>query len=95
MQKLWQKGKSLSLPIMSGKGTQTEQVSQMDGTIRSNEIQVGTFQSNRLQNGYQVVHAVADRRVLSPLHIKTSNYNHSYHFPPCILKNSYKRLIFA
>ncbi|MGQ3480779.1 hypothetical protein [Paenibacillus sp. TY11] len=45
---------------MSGKGTQTEKVTQMDGTIRSNEIQVGTFQSNGLQNGYQVIHAVAD-----------------------------------
>ncbi|MGN8227776.1 hypothetical protein [Paenibacillus polymyxa] len=45
---------------MSGKGTQTEKVTQMDGTVRSNEIQVGTFQNNGLQNGYQVIHAVAD-----------------------------------
>ncbi|WP_431091394.1 hypothetical protein [Paenibacillus sp. 8b26] len=45
---------------MSGKGTQTEKVTQMDGTIRSNEIQVGAFQKNGLQNGYKVIHAVAD-----------------------------------
>ncbi|AZH32038.1 hypothetical protein [Paenibacillus sp. M-152] len=45
---------------MSGKGTQTEKVTQSDGTIRSNQIQVGTFQDNGLQNGYQVIHAVAD-----------------------------------
>ncbi len=45
---------------MSGKGTQTEQVTQSDGTIRSNGIQVGNFQNNRLQSGYQVIHALAD-----------------------------------
>ncbi|AUS27887.1 hypothetical protein C1A50_3723 [Paenibacillus polymyxa] len=45
---------------ISGKGTQTDKVTQTDGTIRSNEIQVGTFQNNGLQNGYQVIHAVAD-----------------------------------
>ncbi|MDQ0496448.1 hypothetical protein [Paenibacillus brasilensis] len=67
---------------MSGKGTQTEQVTQSDGTIRSNGIQVGTFQNNRLQSGYQVIHALADpdysftyQNGMEVLNILNSNQN--------------------
>ncbi|GIP22641.1 hypothetical protein [Paenibacillus sp. J22TS3] len=45
---------------MNGKGTLTHKVTRQDGTVRWNEIQTGTFKNGVLQEGYDVIHAVAD-----------------------------------
>lgn len=50
----WKKDK------IDGKGTLTHKVTMEDGAVRSNEIQIGTFNNGTLQNGYDVIHALAD-----------------------------------
>lgn len=45
---------------MEGKGTLTHKVVMDGGEVRSNEIQTGTFKNGVLQNGYDVIHALAD-----------------------------------
>ncbi|MBE9913980.1 hypothetical protein G8C92_08025 [Paenibacillus donghaensis] len=44
---------------MEGKGTLTHKTIQ-DGEVVGNEIQIGTFKNGVLQNGYDVIHALAD-----------------------------------
>lgn len=65
---------------MDGKGTLTHRVTEADGSVRSNEIQTGTFEGGLLQTGYDVIHALADPdfsfTYVSPqetLHIMGSN----------------------
>ncbi|MCJ8014818.1 hypothetical protein MUG84_24345 [Paenibacillus sp. KQZ6P-2] len=45
---------------MEGQGTLTYKVTQEGDVVRSNEIQTGTFKNGVLQNGYDVIHALAD-----------------------------------
>lgn len=51
---------SWSKDKMEGAGTLTHKVTFVDGSVRGNRIQTGTFKDNLLQSGYDVIHAVAD-----------------------------------
>lgn len=45
---------------MNGQGTWTDKRSTPEGRVVSNEIQTGTFKSNEISAGYEVLHAEAD-----------------------------------
>ncbi|KOP66958.1 hypothetical protein AMS62_18200 [Bacillus sp. FJAT-18019] len=45
---------------MDGEGILTHKVTLPDGSVRWNQIQKGTFQAGIFQNGYDVIHAIAD-----------------------------------